>query len=261
MRKMFFFTLLCSTTSMAATPIIDKKLCHSSKEYITTFRYLEGQKQFSLKRDDLMKIADSVSQGCENSAKRFIDTNELLIKAGLETSDALKISMKFSLQSNESSQTFTTIFKEAFLKDYLDLDLKTATELALKLATNQSGDAIMIRNDFQNIVKFCLENKGLDLSGPKCSELASKIANYGVTYKQEMGRVFVELFDFLTKKSGANLTTYKGLEIALKMSEHGPFVAKNFQEAYRFAISKKGLDLTKNEAINFSELMAKRSSL
>lgn len=260
MKKIFFLSLFCSTT-LAAVPVTEKKLCHSSKEYITTFRYLESQKQFSLKKDDVMKIADTISKGCENSAKRFIDINTLLVKAGLETSDALKIAMKFSQQSDEASLTFTTIFKEAFLKDYLDLDLKTATDLALNLATNQNGDAIMIRNDFQNIVRFCLENKGLDLSGPKCSELASKIAAYGVIYKQEMGKVFTELFQFLTKKSGADLATYKGLEVALKMTEHGPFATKNFQDAYRFAVSKKGLDLTKSEAINFSELMAKRSSL
>lgn len=240
---------------------IQDKFCQSTKEYITTFRYLEAQKTFALKKDDMMKIADAVSKGCNGAAQRFIETNNLLTKAGVETSDSLKIAMKFSDKSDQTTDTFAIIFKETFLKEYLDLDIKTAINFSMKLSLETSGDAVMVKNDFQKIVKFCLDNKGLDLSGPKCSDLATKVAASGSKYKMEMNPVFFEHYNFLTDKDGADLATYKALEIGVKLIEAGPLSANNFKDAYKFAISKTGLDLGKVAAINYAEQMAMRSKL
>jgi len=237
------------------------QLCDSSKEYITAFRYLEAQKSFALKKDDMMKIADAASKGCNGAAKRFIEINDLLVKAGLETSDALKIAIKFTDRSDQTTDTFASLFKESFLKDYLDLELKDSIDISLKLALESEGDPTMIKNDFQKIVKFCLDQKGLDLSGPKCSELASKVALSGVKFKLEMGSTFLEHFNFLTDKAGADLATYKAVEMSVKMINAGPLSVNNFKDAYKFAISKTGLDLGKKEAINYAELMAERSKL
>lgn len=238
---------------------VQEKFCQSTKEYITVFRYLEAQKTFTLKKDEMMKIADVVSKGCNRAAKRFIETNDLLMKAGVETSDALKLAMKFADKSDQTTDTFATIFKETFLKEYLDLDLRTAVDFSMKLSMEADGDAELIKNDFQKIVKFCLDNKGLDLSGPKCSDLAAKVAASGTKYKLEMGPTFFEHYSFLTDKDGADLATYKALEISLKLIEAGPLSASNFKDAYKFAISKTGLGLAKGQAISYAEQMAIRS--
>lgn len=262
MNKLTCLVILPVIFSVCANASIEQeKLCQSTKEYITIFRYLEAQKVFSLKKSEIMKIADNTSKGCDGAAKRFIDTNELLLKAGVETSDAIKISMKFTDKSDQSADTFSTIFKETFLKEYLDLELKTALDFALKLSTDVEGNPALIKNDFQKIVKFCLDHKGLDLSGPKCSDLASKVAASGVKYKTEMSPIFLSHFEFLTDKKEVDLPTYKALEISLKLIESGPLSANNFKDAYKFAVSKTGLDLGKTEAINYSELMAQRSKL
>jgi hypothetical protein len=236
-------------------------LCESSKEYITAFRYLEAQKSYSLKKEEVMKIADVVSKGCNGSAKRFIEINELLVKAGLETSDSLKIAIKFADRSDQTTDTFSSLFKESFLKDYLDLELKDSIDISMKLALETDSDATMIKNDFQKIVKFCLDQKGLDLSGPKCSDLASKVALSGTRFKSEMASTFLDHFNFLTDKSGADLATYKAVELSVKLIDGGPMSVTNFKDAYKFAISKSGLDLGKKEAINYAELMAERSKL
>ena len=238
-----------------------EKFCQSSKEYITLFRYLESQKSFVLKKDEMMKIADVASKGCNDSAKRFIEVNDLLMKAGVETSEALKISLMFTNKSYHVTETFITIFKETFLKEYLDLDLKDAINFSLKLSIDSLGDPEMIKNDFQKIVKFCIDHKNLDLSGPKCSDLAAKVAAVGVKFNLELASVFLEHFDFLTDKTGVDLSTYKALEVSLKLIESGPLSFTNFKDAYKFALSKSGLDLNKHEAINYSVLMAKRSVL
>ena len=239
---------------------VQEKFCQSTKEYITVFRYLEVQKTFTLKKEEMMKIADVVSKGCNGAAKRFIETNDLLMKAGVETSDALKLAMKFADKSDQTTDTFATIFKETFLKEYLDLDLRTAIDFSMKLSLEAEGDAVLIKNDFQKIVKFCLDNKGLDLSGPKCSDLASKVAASGTKYKLEMSPTFFEHYSFLTDKDGADLATYKALEISVKLIDAGPLSANNFKDAYKFAISKTGLDLGKSQAIGYAEQMALRSS-
>ncbi len=235
------------------------QLCESTKEYITVFRYLEDQKAFALKKDDMMKIADNVSKGCSGAAKRFIDVNELLIKSGVETGDAMKLGMKFSDKSDVNAEAFMTVFKETFLKEYLDLDMKDSIEFALKLSLETLGDQKLIQNDFQKIVKFCMSQSGLDLSGPKCSELAKKVVLSGTKFQMEMSPIFLGHYDFMTDKAGADLPTYKALEISLKLIESGPKSLENFKDAYRFASSKTGLDLGKNEAINYAELMASRS--
>jgi hypothetical protein len=236
-------------------------LCQSTKEYITVFRYLESQKAFSLKKPDMMKIADVASKGCNGAAKRLIETNDLLLKAGLETSDSLKIAMKFTEKSDQTTEAFAAIFKETFLKEYLDLDIKTSIDLSLKLSAEADGDTTMIKNDFQKIVKFCLDHKGLDLSGPKCSDLALKVAVCGTKFKMEMAPSFLEHYNYLTDKEGVDLTTYKALETSLKLIAGGPLSPNNFKDAYKFAISKTGLDLSKIEAISYAELMASRSKL
>ncbi|MGZ3788233.1 MAG: hypothetical protein ACXVLQ_06895 [Bacteriovorax sp.] len=261
--KKFICLFMLSNVAFANAEAIKEKdqFCHSSKEYITVFRYLEAQKNFSLKKEEMMKIADVASKGCNGAARRFIEINDLLIKAGLETSDALKIAMKFTDKSDQTTDTFATIFKETFLKEYLDLDLKTSLEFSLKLAFDNENDPAMIKNDFQKIVKFCLDHKGLDLSGPKCSDLAAKVAGSGAKFKLEMAPTFLGHYDFLTDKEGADLATYKALEVSLKLIDAGPLSVVNFKDAYKFAISKSGLDLTKSEAINYAELMAQRSKL
>jgi hypothetical protein len=261
--KKYLCLFVLSNVSFASAEIVKEKdqFCQSSKEYITVYRYLEAQKVFSLKKDDIMKMADVASKGCTGAAKRFIETNELLIKAGLTAKDALKISSKFTDKSDQATETFLTIFKESFLKEYLDIDLKTSIDFALKLSLETEGDSTMIKNDFQKIVKFCTDHNGLDLSGAKCSELAGKVAASGAKFKLEMNPTFLQHFDFLTDKSGVDLPTYKALEISLKLIDSGPLSVVNFKDAYKFALSKTGLDLAKNEAINYAEVMAQRSKL
>jgi hypothetical protein len=261
--KSFICLLVLSSSAFAKveTTKTPDQFCQSSKEYITSFRYLEAQKAFSLKKDEMMRIADATSKGCNGAAKRFIEVNDLLIKAGLETSDSLKVAMKVSNKSDLVAETFITIFKETFLKDYLDLDIKTALDFSLKLALETEGNTSMIKNDFQKIVKFCLEQKGLDLSGPKCSDLAAKVAIVGTKFNLEMASAFLNHYDFLTEKDGGDLATYKSVEMSLNLIEAGPLSVTNFKDAYKFAMSKSGLDLGKKEAINYAELMAKRSVL
>jgi hypothetical protein len=259
--KKYLCLFVLSNAAVASVDFVKVKeqFCQSSKEYITVFRYLEAQKVFSLKKNDIMKIADVASSGCTGAAKRFIDINEVLVKAGLETSDSLKIAMKFTNKTDQAAETFLTIFKETFLKEYLDIELKNSLDYALKLALETDGDSVMIKNDFQKIVKFCTDSANLDLSGTKCSDLGSIVATTGAKFKIEISPLFLQHYEFLTDKSGVDISAYKALEMSVKLIEGGPMSATNFKDAYKFAISKTGLDLAKNEAINYAEVMAQRS--
>lgn len=254
--------ILSSSSSLFAESNIDKTInCYSAKEYITTYRYLEEKKVFSLKKNDIMAVADVVSKGCSGAAKRFIEVNDLLVKADVETSESIKIGIIFSAKNDQTTDTFMAIFKETFLKEYLDLDIKNAIDFSMKLSLEEDGNPKMIKNDFQKIVNFCLDQKSLDLSGVKCSSLASAVVINGIKFKVEMAPIFLDHYHFLTDKDGADVSTYKALEISLKLIGSGPLSALNFKEAYKFAISKTGLDLEKIKAINYGELMAQRSVL
>ncbi|MDD0852060.1 hypothetical protein HBN50_03085 [Halobacteriovorax sp. GB3] len=261
MKKTFFTLLLIpslvpSLTHAEYAPI---KQCSSSKEYITTYNYLKNKKEYSLKNNDLLRVSDSVSKGCTNAAKRFISISNLLVKAGLETSDAINTALKFSDKSDRSSETFITIFKESFLKEYLDLDIKSAVDTALSLSLKEIEDPILIRNDFQKIVRFCLSSRGFDMSGKHCAKLASDVLQNTVKYNQAMSSYFLDLYEFSTENQKLNLAHFQALELAKEITSFGPESIKNFKNGYLFAISKKGLDKNKKEAIEFAKLMAKRT--
>ena len=261
--KILFCLIILSMSSYVVAAIDIEKIqnCHSTKEYVTSFRYLEDKKAFSLKKNDIMKVADGVSKGCSGAAKRFIEITDLLVKAEVETSEAIKIGMEFSAKNEQMTDTFITIFKETFLKEYLDLNIASAIDFSRKLSLEKDGNPKMIKNDFQKIVRFCLDQKSLDLSGPKCSDLASRVAVSGTKFNIEMAPIFLEHYDFLTAKEGINLSTYKALEISLKLIGGGPLSAENLKDAYKFATSKSGLDQGVEAAINYAELMALRSTL
>ena len=143
--------------------------------------------------------------------------------------------------------------------DTLDLDIKSAVDTALSLSLKEIEDPILIRNDFQKIVRFCLSSRGFDMSGKHCAKLASDVLQNTVKYNQAMSPYFLDLYEFSTENKKLNLAHFQALELAKEITSFGPESIKNFKNGYLFAISKKGLDKSKKEAIEFAKLMAKRT--
>jgi hypothetical protein len=256
--KTAIFSLLVTfpTLNLAA---INFESCHSSKEYITTYNFLKHNKVLSYKPSDIRKIADEVSKGCKDSAKRFIKIYHVLTRSGLDGVNAVDLATKFANKSTLHSNTFITLFSESFLEKYLDLNIKDAVNISKKLSLDLNGDIKKIKNDFQNTVKFCLDTNQLNLNGKKCADIAAKVVESGTKYDKEMARIFLKSFKYLSSRKGTNLATYKALNLSLELIDYGPYSFRNFKDGLEFAREKKNLDMTNIKAIEFAKTMAKRS--
>jgi hypothetical protein len=233
--------------------------CLSSREYITTVNYLRKSKEFKLDEKQIRSIADKVSLGCSEASKRFIMITNLLVKSSLDSKSALEIAIKFASKTEAEVRTFIYIFKRSFLKNYLDLDIRTSVNVALTLSDKFDGDQKNSQETFNEILRLCGSRNGLDMPNKKCAELAANVAKKGESFKESVGKKFVHLFEYLVSRSGPNLPSFEAVKIAEELIGFGPTVYTNFLHGYKFAISKSGLNLSRNQSIEFGKKMAMRS--
>ncbi|EQC46682.1 hypothetical protein [Bacteriovorax sp. Seq25_V] len=238
MKYLLLLSLVTSTHAAQTKPKILS--CHSSKEFITAYNFLKSKTELKLEDKKIHSIALKVSAGCTNSAKRFLKVFETLTRAEVDSRSSLEYAKKYSNMSDNSTEAFLTIFKETFLKDFLDLDIKTSLSLADKITTDDDKNIKTTKEDFQQIVKFCKKSSGLELNGKKCSELALEVLNSSVKYKTSIYKVFEDSFKFLTNQTTVNLPSYQAIDIAKKISSYGPKAFENFKETYQF-LNKKEL--------------------
>jgi hypothetical protein len=255
-------SLLCSIQIFAkdkdGKKLID--VCLSSREYITAVNFLRKNKAFNLDEKQVRSVADKVSKGCTGASKRFIMITNLLIKSSLDSKSAIEIAIKFAAKTESEVRTFIYIFKRSFLKKFLDLDIRNSVNIALKLSDKFDGDHKNSQKTFNDILRLCQSRNALDMPNRKCAELAADIAKKGEKFKEPVGKKFVHLFNYLVKSDGPNLPSFEAVKISDELIAYGPMVYKNFLQGYKFAVSKKGLNLTRNQAIAFGKKMAKRST-
>src|SRR5690606_38342093 len=115
--------------------------CSAAREYITAYNYLLDKKEFNLKHPEVSKLALGVAKGCSGAAARFVSVTETLISAKLDTSSALVIALQLAAKDDRATSAFTTVFRYAYLPDYLDLPLQDAVETAKRLSLQFVGDA------------------------------------------------------------------------------------------------------------------------
>ncbi len=236
MKYILLFALISATNASATRPF---ETCSSSKEFITTYNFLKTKNELRLDDKDIHSLSLKVSAGCNNSAKRFLRVFETLSKAEVDSKSSLDYALKYSLLSDASTEAFLAIFKESFLKDFLDLDIKTSLALADKIVPTDEKDIKTTKEDFQNIVKFCNKSSGMELNGKKCSQLAVSIINSSIKYKSSAYTVFEKSFTFLTQQKTVNMPSYKALDLAKQITQYGPKSFENFKEAYLFLNKKE----------------------
>lgn len=259
---MFILNLLLTTSITFAG---GHKECHSAKEYITTYNFLKSKKELLLKEEDLQLISKETTLGCNDSAKRFIKVFEILSKAEVDSKSALNYAKLYAKRSNNSADAFITVFRDSFLKDFLDLDLKTSLDLANKIVPINDKLTKIVSDDFEDITKFCKGNSGLELSGRKCANLAIEVINSSVKYESKIFKNFKSTFDYLSDSNKVNLPSFEALNLAKEISSYGPKSFDNFKETYEFLIKDemlktqpklvlaRAIDISKNSSIEKSE--------
>jgi hypothetical protein len=233
--------------------------CSSTREYVTALEYLRERKEFQMEEGVARDLANKVSDGCSGAGKRFIQSTSLLLKAGLDSRNALEVALKLAKTDDKVVDNFSHLFKLTFTPNYLDLSVGEALDVAIKLSLEFKGEQLQAKNDFQKLVDFCISTKGLDLPKNKCSELAVRITKLGEHYKNGVAKSFFEIFDFLNSKRGGNQTMSNVLKLAETVVAFGPLGVENFITAYKYATSEKGMNLDESKSIDFSLSMAKKT--
>lgn len=244
----------------AAAPSVETDLvCKSTREYVTTLEYLREKKAFSLSEAQAREIAEKVSNGCTDASKRFVETTELLVKAEMDSRKVFEYSIKMALTTNESSQTFQKIFKEAFVQELLDLDLMTALETTFGLSHDFTGNYSDLSNDFNYLVRFCVDQKSLGLPLKDCAAFATRIARLGSVVKAPVSPTFKKGFDYLTRPEKANLPTVDTLKTLEKILPYGAQGLENFMQGFDYATSEKGLAMPVRDGIEFALKLTKKT--
>lgn len=233
--------------------------CESAKEYITTLEYIRAHQEFALKEDEARKVADQVSKGCSGSAQRFVRVVNLLSKASLSSKDAFELGKRFALLDDEKAEAFIVIFREGYAQEYLDLDIRSAMDVALLLSETFDGRSMDAQKDFQKIVSFCVEKKGLDLPKQKCSTIAARVAAKSAKFGTSIAPSFLELFHFLKSSDGPGISTVSALQLAEDLIQYGPLAAKNYQRAFTYASSEGGLKMPAKDSMSFAHQITSRS--
>lgn len=238
----------------------DSRGCTATREYITALEYLRQDKNLSVAEAQARKIASDVALGCTGAADRFIRVTRTLNASGLSGADAAKTGLSFTPRTDREVETFVAVFRRAFLKEGLDLDLLSSMRLARSLTTEFEGDILAVRDDFETLLDYCLDEGKLGLPRPRCGSFAADLARKGQNYSGGVSRPFIRAFEFLVgaKGTGNNpeMTRDQALELAQAAIASGPDGADNFIQGYRYATSPKGLDLPRNDALAFARKMA-----
>ena len=260
----FVLSGCCSDGHHAKEPVVTEKPvtdCESAQEFKTTMTYLRAAKEMKLAEPVMRTVALGVASGCTGAAGRFIAVTELLKKSGLDSASAIEIGGQAAQRSDGAAEAFSSIFKQAFLKSNLDLDIADALRLARKLSLDYTGSPATAQDDFAGIVHFCQEPRHLNLPKPACAKLAARIAAYGEGAEHSANaEAFITAFDFLTEDDGPHLTTADAIIIAEALVAVSPFAVDNFQQAFAYAVAPSGLKMERGEAVLFSQQVAKHST-
>lgn len=233
--------------------------CPAYKEFVTAYNYLQDQRALQLKTDEAELIAKNVSQGCDGAAKRFIATTDLMLKAQLAGWDAVKLGQEMAVTSDEVAEAFNSIFKTAYLKSYLDLDLRSSLAMARSLSVEFEGNLSQAKKDFKELVSFCVSKENLSLPRPQCGILAAKLAKTSErSEKLSSAESYIELFRFLTDEpQGPRLPAFSARQLAQEVILFSPHAAENFIEGYRFAATRN--QKTRKQQVEFAKTIARNT--
>ena len=233
--------------------------CSSTREFVTTHEFLRIKKEFQLSDQEARSISERVAAGCSGAGGRFIKTTDLLTRSGLGSRDAALIGIQFALKSEEEAEAFESVFKRAFLAEYLDLDLFTSVKIAKQLSIELKNSTQNSRKDFEALTDFCTSGKSLDLPKPLCATFAQRIAVLGNRFNGNIAKPFTELFYFLKSSKGPGLITGEALDLSEQIISSGPMASENFITAYRYGVSKAGLRLSTKDSIALAHGLARKT--
>lgn len=229
----------------------DTPPCYLTKELTTTFHFLQDAKNFALGAQQALAIAEKVAVGCDNAAQRFATTALLLKRAGLIQSQVFELALVLAKATDDQTEAFESIFKTAFAKEGLDLDIVESIGIAKDLALSSAATEPKVSDAYADLVAFCLAKEGLADSKPSCAQLSKRIVALAKP-ERDVVQAFITGMDFLRSEDGPNLTSFEAKKVVLQLVEKNPEAVDNFIQAYNFASLPGGLKQSREMAVGYA---------
>lgn len=235
--------------------------CEPLIEYKAAMDFFRAQKDEINPSEGLSRsLAGKIAQGCKGASQRFIKSFLLLKKSGVDHPKAIEYGLRFAAGDDETLENFAETFKKTYLGEYFDLDYTTALEMSFELSLLYKANRAEAREDFLEISKFCLADKGLNLPTQKCAELALSLTRLSQYYPDGIRKEFFHLFKILREDRRFGVSILTALRISIEVLPYGPTAPPTFLKSYEYAIDPMGLASGGIEAVKFAVLMAKKAS-
>ncbi|MGE0764781.1 MAG: hypothetical protein AB7N80_16020 [Bdellovibrionales bacterium] len=228
------------------------KVCQSSKEFKGAFKFLREEKDLSLRDEQVLKFAVEIAKGCDGAAARFGKVFLLLKKSGVDQIHALQTALSFASMTDAQADGFCAIFQKVFLENYLNMDFANAFKLSLTLSRDYSGDVSRLKSDFVEMVKYCLDEKGLALDYTHCTEVTVGLTKYSELFPKGVFTDFKKLYEYLRFNKRTGLNVKDSLAIILKVMARGPAAPQNFIETLKYALEKNAFEITQDQALKLA---------
>lgn len=258
--KYLVFAIFSLTGWLAhAVPMTEHQACLSSEEFVNTVTFLRGNSDIELPEQQIREYADLVSQGCSGASLRFQEVFQYLNKMGVDHRQSLKIAMSFAPHADSVKNTFLEILKGSYLREYFDIDFRSALQMAYDIAMDHRTSPERLRKDFVGFVRFCKEKQGLELPLAQCMRFAKKLLELSPYYGEGAFPGFQTLFTKMNTEKEFGLSIKESLEISLKVLTYGPKGPENFLTGYSYALNPEGLHMGVQDGVHFAMRMAARS--
>lgn len=242
-----------------AVPTTEHQSCLSSEEFMQTVTFLRASKDIELPELEIRKYADQVSKSCSGASARFQDVFLYLNKTGVDHRQSLKIAMSFAPHTDAVKNTFLEILKGSYLREYYDIDFRSALQMAYDIAMDHRTSPERLRKDFVGFVRFCKEKKGLELPLAVCMKYSKKLLELSPYYASGAFPSFEELFIKLNTHKEFGVSIVDALKVSLNVLKFGPTAPENFLTGYAYAMNPVGLHMSVHQGLDFALRMAERS--
>ncbi|MEK6628722.1 MAG: hypothetical protein AABY53_08850 [Bdellovibrionota bacterium] len=234
------------------------EVCESSKEFITTIEYLRNQKAFTLPDSEIFKVAMSISENCNGSSRRFQKMLNTLVATGVDHNHALKFSLQYSKEDNESVDVFLSLFQGLVLEKKFNLPFYEAFETAKFFAENTRGNKYELKKDFLGFLDFCFDDpNGTMLPLDQCRKLSFKYLDLQKNFPNGVFKEFKTLFTFLRDQKETGLPIAGALSLTQEVLLSGPGAQKNFIDSYKYGLHS--LNMKPSQALSLSLKMAENT--
>ena len=238
---------------------IEVEWCDSHKEFVTTLEFMRKQDYYEMGEQHSREVAKQVAKGCNGAAKRYVRVYELLrkVEAGARTS--INTAIEMSQSTDKRVNTFMATFRNAYSENRLDLDISNSLKIAKGLSVEFKGDSDKAKRDYDKLVSFCINQKKIGGSIPVCAKIAYEVTKSAEMYKEPAADGFIETYEFLRNHKELNFQISKAIVEARKVVAIHPRAAENFVAAFKYATSKKGLNIPAKQTLLFAYEMAENT--